>query len=163
MDAKVAELATQLQSKLRTLFNTARYKASGQLGGSVSVTYTPSTPEKLPVIFVEFAIQGKIIDIKKIFWSKMGNVGNLQSWVATRQGRFNVIPGYKPGTIPSDPVKAQKRIAFAIAKSQLVNNKRKPKKWKAKNIGEFIRIYRADVEKIFAEQSAHEIKTALAA
>lgn len=163
MDQEAANFALFLGDKIKSLFSAKRFTASGKLAQSVQVTYTKSTDSQLPVITLQYAIQGKFIDIKKMYWAHQPDVVKLIAWLQTggKIGRFTNVPGYKNSS-PTSQFKAVERVAWAIAMDKRKNDTWKAKAWKGKNLREALKVLNEETTKIWADYTAKRIADAIA-
>lgn len=156
MDEQAKEYARYLYEKMRKVLGRKAFRDSGELLDSLQTSFTQSTEGDLPVIHLRFAIHGKFIDIKKMYWTQVPPVAELVEWLGhgNKISRFTRIPGYKEGSAPFSQRKAEERVAWAIAMKRRFNDSYKSKKWKRKPLGEAIRYLTHLVAENFAEFAA---------
>ena len=139
MNEQANKFAKYLYNKLKKELTKKKFRNTDELLNSLHTSYTQSTVNNLPVIHLRFALHGKFIDIKNLYWNKMPPVQELIEWLEHKDlSRFKFIPGYESGRSPFSREKVIKRLAWAFAWKKKLQFTHKQKKWKQNNLGEAI-------------------------
>lgn len=131
------QVRNELQAKLKKTLARKKFRNTGALLDSIRVTVKKADGQDLPSIHISFNAYGRIIDMKKLYWTQQPPLQELQKWLDSGGlKQVNAVPGYAPGSVPLiSREKINKRIAYAIAVKKRTSFSHTPKAWKNKNIG----------------------------
>ncbi|MEJ0030951.1 MAG: hypothetical protein WDO15_11500 [Bacteroidota bacterium] len=74
-----ADKADDLLRRARSVLSGSKYVGRGELLNSLEVTYTHATGDKSPVITLQFADQGKFLEVKRMIFGKVADIKNWSS------------------------------------------------------------------------------------
>lgn len=120
---KLNQVAREYVPIFHASITAAIHKNTGAGAGSVKVDIIPGDATKSPQVVVTINDHVLYLDRRKLQWTKLPNLRELQAWAETKT---------------SDP-KAIKRLTWGTAWDKRRNDTWKPKPWRKKGLGAVLR------------------------
>jgi hypothetical protein len=128
-----------INRQLNEILSQPRYRNTGAGLASLHVDVIEGNRDKAPQLVITFADHLNILDKRKIEWTKLPPIDQLDEWADTRTFS-GPVPGYKNGLAPNlPPWKVKQRIVWAIAKSKQKFDKWSGKPWRKKSLGSVLK------------------------
>ncbi len=133
-----------INQALNEILSQAKYRNTGASLASLHVEVIDGDNNKAPQIIITFADSLNILDKRKLQWTKLPNIDNMDDWAQTKT--FDTIPGYKNGAAPNlPPWKQKERVAWAIAYNKKKFDTWKAKPWRKKSLSNVLKEMNAQI------------------
>jgi hypothetical protein len=155
--------AKELLDRAKKVLSDPKYVGRGELLSSLNVNVTEATDNTSPAITLTFAEQGRFLQVKKMIWGKVAELGKMEEWVKGKGvDSFRYVSGYAGKNVNLSDEQKIKKIAAGVAWSQRLHQSDwKQKKWKRATLVELLKDLNLQTGEIWREGIAHEIELEL--
>ncbi len=138
-----------------------KFRASGKTLESLEARVEVGTPDRPPQIVLEFDEAADFISKRRLIFTKQPPWQEMLDTVKAGKFRIKSVPGYE-GRTPAIPIeKQQKRVAFAITRYKLREQKHKRLNWRKPALSDMLRSMNRELIELWAQGSAELIAKSL--